>query len=117
MNLAAQKIETDLAAYAPLGAVVGEKHYRGLAPKNAKVPFIVYKIKENKRATKDYTREYEVQIYCFQNSLTNASTLSDLVRDAMPDTEYRYQGGSEDYSDLEGKEAYVELNFNFKIRI
>lgn len=114
MNTAAERINTDLEADTALQAVIAGKSYRGLAPKNAKVPFVVYRIKENKRPSKD-TGEYEVQIICYQDSLTKASILAGLVKDAFEDNIYRYLGGSEDYADQEGKEAYRELNFNFKI--
>lgn len=112
---ASKKINADLAADAPLQQVISDNHFWELADDNAKVPFVTFSIRENKRGSKDRRGNYDVTLRSFAKNLTEAAILSDLVRSAMEDKQYRYLNGESGYVDSEAREAYIELNFNFNL--
>lgn len=115
MKAAAETVQADLTADAALQAVVAGKHYWELAPKGAKVPFLNFRIRENKRPSKDLAGNYQLQVFCFDETLTAAAELSELVKTALVNANHRYQGGESGYTDDEAKEGYIQLNFNFNL--
>lgn len=116
MNKAATKINTLLDASTDVQAVIADKFFWELAPKNEKLPFVTYRILENQPPSKDRTGAYDVKIYCFAKTLTASADLSELIKAAMQtQSNIYFRGAISGYNDSEAQEGFIELNFNFKI--
>lgn len=115
MKAAAETVRADLLADGPLQAAISGNHFWELAPEKQVVPFITYRIRENKRPAKDFGGNYDLEVYCWHNSLTEAAELAELAREALEKANHRYRGGESGYSDQEGKEGYIQLKFNFNL--
>lgn len=114
MNVAAAKIEALLTAGTALQTLVSGAHYWELAPDKQTLPFITFRIIENTQATKDRTGDYDISVFCFDETLKGASDISNAVKIALE--EFNYRGGISGYQDSEAREGFIQLNFNFKIR-
>jgi hypothetical protein len=112
---ASRVVVADLLADAPLQAVINGGNFWELAPDNAKVPFVTFRIVERPRRTKDGREDYDLQVRCFDDTLTKAAELSGLAKTALKEANYRYLGGRSGYTDTEAQEGFVELNFNFNL--
>lgn len=115
MKAAAETVQADLLADTALQAVISGAHYWELAPKEATLPLITFKLRENKRPAKDLGGNYDLQVFCFEKTLTAAAELSELVKTALINANHRYQGGESGYTDGEAQEGYIQLNFNFNL--
>ncbi len=114
MNEAAAYIGSLLTANAALQTLVSGAHYWELAPAKQALPFITFRIIENIPASKDRLGDYDVSFFCYHSSMTVAGNISAALKVAMAD--FKYRGGTSGYADTEGREGFIQLNFNFKIR-
>lgn len=116
MIKASEKINTDLLADTDLQNRIAGNHYWEIAPDNFTGDLVVYRLTENKMATKDRAGDYDVRFLCIAKTITGAATLSNLVKTALQDKEYRFLGAESGYTDDEAREGFIQLNYNFKIR-
>lgn len=117
MNEAAAYINSTLEAHAGLQAAIGGNQFWELADETTPEPFVTYSIVENRAATKDSLGDYDAQVYIWANKLTEAGTISALIKEAVNGTDMRYRGGNTGYTDGEAKAAFLKMDFNFKIRL
>lgn len=115
MKQAATQITTDLAADTALQAVLDGDHYWELAPDNAKVPYVTFRLTENQKASKDRRGDYDVELWCFNDKLTTSADLSELVSNALDKNPYRFRGAQSGYVDDDTKEGFIKLIYNFKL--
>lgn len=115
MKAAATRTETALLASTELQTLISGKHYWELAPDNVKNEYVTYRILENQSVTKTIKRNFDVTHWCFAKTLTKASELSELVKEAlMADNQY-FMGAESGYVDDDTKEGFIKMVFNFNI--
>lgn len=114
MFTAAKHIEDWLTGMAPLQAEINDRSYWELAPPSTIDPYVTFSIRENRPATKSSRYEYDVSIFVWHNRLTEAARIGEIIK-ANRHPALNYRGGRSGYADADGKEAYIQLNFNFKI--
>lgn len=114
MKVAATRTETALKASTALQALINGSHFWELAPDNTKGEYVTYRIFENTPASKD-RRSFEVTHWCFAPTLTRASDLSELVKEAMLVDRQHFSGAESGYVDDDTKEGFIKLVFNFNL--
>lgn len=112
---AAKTVTADLQAATALQAEISGAHFWELAPENQAVPFITYRIRENKRPSKDKGGNYDLEVFCWHNGMMAAAELAELAREALISANYRFLAGESGYSDQEGKEGFIKMSFNFNL--
>lgn len=114
MKLAAERTTTALLNSTALQALVNGKHYWEMAPDNTKGIYVAFRIAENIGLSKD-RRNYDVTHWCYADTLSEASDLSDLVRAACLADGQHFRGGESGYFDTDTKEGFIKLIFNFNL--
>jgi hypothetical protein len=114
MRIAAEYIESVLAGNTALQAIINGKSFWELADEKTAFPFVTFSIRELKTATKDRAGEYEAQIFVWDDKLTDAADIGDLIKSDPGDLKYR--GGRSGYTDTDARGAFIELNFNLRLR-
>lgn len=117
MNEAAAYINSTLLGHTGLQALIGGNQFWELADETTVEPFVTYSIIENRAATKDSLGDYDAQIFVWTKKLTEAGTISSLIKEAASGTDMKYRGGNTGYTDGEAKAAFLKMDFNFKIRL
>lgn len=115
MKAAAERTNTALLANTELQALVNGKHYWELAPDNTKGVYVTYRVLENQAVTKTIKRNFDVTHWCFAPSLTHASDVSELVKEALLNDGQYFRGAESGYVDDDTKEGFIKMIFNFNI--
>lgn len=85
-----------------------------LAPENVQLPFGVFSLTKSPPVTKDLRGNYRVLIFVFAENLTDAAEISEVIETEVPKS-WKLELIQSGYTATDAKEAYIELNFNFKL--
>ena len=96
----------------------GDKTFWSLAEPDTPRPFINFSVREDSSASKNGIYNYSTEVRIYGKTLTEVCTIAETVRDTINVSAYRwhYRGmGPGEFTDPEGKEAFITINFEFKL--
>ncbi|MEO0573211.1 MAG: hypothetical protein AAF039_16005 [Bacteroidota bacterium] len=120
MNEAAEKIKSMITTHQPLVDMLSGGLHWELAPETVERPFITFSLSENQKATKERSGDYDVQLFIWAINLTASGQVKELVEDAAlayNEVGFRYRGANTGYTTDEARDAFLQMNFNFKIKL
>ncbi|WP_435624475.1 hypothetical protein [Flagellimonas sp.] len=118
MKIAADTVSTILSGHTPLQDEIEGRAYWEVGKRGGKGPSVIFRVQENIPTSKT-NRDFIIKLYCFAKSITKAAEISELVKDAFELNTLvnsYYQGGTSGFNEEDDKEAFVEVNINFKLR-
>lgn len=108
------QVNTDLRSITNLTALLS-KGVDGVRPLMAEAEdgdnLVVYRVKNNGRATKDLLREWQLVVTCWATTYNTAVQIADeVIIGLLEDRKYRFVGGEPQFN--EQGQIYTELIFN-----
>ena len=116
MNWVVENIINEFAADAAFNALVGDQVFWEMAPAGDDECFCNISVLENKPVSKD-ARDFTIEMRIYDNTLTRGGDVYEAARAVVQQKSgWNFISGRSQYTDQEGKQAYLELNFNYKNR-
>lgn len=116
MIQAAQHI-TEVLSLPGIATEVADKVFWELAEAGTDYAFINFSITDEGPISKNGVHQYNTQVRIYAKSLTEGSRIGGVVKDEIKESSYnwKFRGMRSTYTDGEAKEAFIEINFEFKL--
>lgn len=118
MKEAAEHVTEVLSEPAITASVTGGIFWE-LAEEDSDFPLVTFSISDSGPATKNSFSQYQVKLRVFAERLSQAATITNTIRASVKagSNSWRDRGASSGYRDPEGKEAFIEITYEFKLLI
>lgn len=99
-------------------AQIDDRAFWTIAEPGTEKPLINFSVREESSASKNGIYDYNAELRIYGKTLTEVTTIAETVRDSIKESSYKwkYRGmGPGEYTDQEANEAYIPINFEFKL--
>jgi hypothetical protein len=118
MRTGSQHITTVIRGNANIMARLTNGLYWEIAPEGTTTPLATFSITQVPGPSKDFSGQYTVNVFVFEETLTNAATTAAIIVQEIKNSDsnnWRLTNQNSGYTSDVAREAFIQLTFTFKI--